>query len=55
VKALLLLPALVLAATVSLTGCSNLTEAEKSYNKAIDFQEQGLLGEAIAEYSEVLE
>mgnify|MGYP002526516323 CR=1 FL=1 len=54
-KGLLLLTALMLLAMVALTACGSLTAEEKSYKAAVEFQEQGKLNEAIAEYGKVLE
>ena len=49
------LTALVLLAMVGLTACGSLTAEENSYKAAVEFQEQGKLTEAIAEYGKVLE
>ncbi|SVD98391.1 uncharacterized protein METZ01_LOCUS451245, partial [marine metagenome] len=51
----MLTTSLMLAALVTLTACSSLTNEEKSYKTAVEFQEQGKLLEAIDEYGKVLE
>ena len=55
VRILMLTTSLMLASLVTLTACSSLTNEEKSYKTAVEFQEQGKLQEAIDEYSKVLE
>ena len=51
----MLTTSLLLAALVTLAACSSLTTEQKSYEAAVEFQEQGKLQEAIAEYGKVLE
>ena len=51
----MLTTSLMLAALVTLTACSSLTNEEKSYKAAVEFQEQGKLLEAIDEYGKVQE
>lgn len=51
---LLLIVAIALVLPLVLPACAGLSEANKHYNAGLEFQEQGRLQEAIAEYDEAI-